>query len=71
MCWTTMCLMFVVFILVQFEWRFELWTLKGDPITLYSKPKCKSWSLLSALYDRNPTKTESCGGDEEYEMPKV
>jgi hypothetical protein len=65
---TTMALMFVVFLLIQIEWRFELWTLKGEPITIYRKPECKSWSILSSFWERNPTKIEADGRDEEYEM---
>lgn len=68
MTWTTMCLMLVAFILVQVEWRFELWTLKGEPITIYRKPKCKSWFLLQALWDRNPAKIDAIQRDEEYEI---
>ncbi|PMD13350.1 hypothetical protein NA56DRAFT_651812 [Hyaloscypha hepaticicola] len=68
MSFTTMALMFVVFFLIHIEWRFELWTFRGEPITIYRKPECKSWSILSAFWDRNPTKIEAAGRDEEYEM---
>jgi hypothetical protein len=60
--------MLVVVILVQFEWRFELWTLKGENITIYQKPPSKSWNLLDSLWDRNPTKIAATGRDDEYEM---
>jgi hypothetical protein len=68
MSWTTSALMFVVFVLVQIEWRFELWTLKGELITMYRKPPSKSWLLLNAYADRNPTKIDGTGRGEEYEM---
>jgi hypothetical protein len=68
MSFTTMALMFVVFLLTQIEWRFELWTLKGETITIYRKPECKSWSILSSFWERSPTKIEAAGRDEEYEM---
>jgi hypothetical protein len=60
--------MLVVVILVQFEWRFELWTLKGENITTYQKPPSKSWNLLDSLWDRNPMKIAATGRDDEYEM---
>jgi hypothetical protein len=41
--------MFVVFVLILVEWRFELWTFKGDKITLYRKPKHGSWFLINAF----------------------
>ena len=37
--WSTCIAMFVVFVLMVIEWRFQLWTFKGDKIILYSKPK--------------------------------
>jgi hypothetical protein len=49
MAWGATALMIVVFLLEQFEWRFELWTFKGEVITTYRKPELKSWSLLEAL----------------------
>jgi hypothetical protein len=60
--------MLVVFILVKVEWRFELWTLKGEPITIYRKPQRKSWNILEAFWDRNPTKIDAVWRDEEIEM---
>ncbi|CZR66976.1 uncharacterized protein PAC_16875 [Phialocephala subalpina] len=68
MTWPTTCLMFVVFLLVEIEWRFELWTLKGERITGYRKPVCKSWNLLEAFWDRNPTGIDAKGRDEGFEM---
>ena len=41
--------MFVVFVMMQIEWRFQLWTFKGDKITLYKKPEHCSWLLMNAL----------------------
>jgi hypothetical protein len=61
-------LMFVVSGLIQLEWRFELWTLKGEPITMYRKPATKSWMLMDAIAERNPTKIVGTGRDVEYEM---
>lgn len=68
MAWTTMALMFVVLFLVHIEWRFELWTLKGEAIRGYRKPVCKSWNLLEAFWDRNPTGIDGKRRREEYEM---
>ncbi|PMD34519.1 hypothetical protein L207DRAFT_496293 [Hyaloscypha variabilis F] len=47
--WSTCVAMFVVFVLMQIEWRFQLWTLNGDRITLYRKPKYCSWHSMNAL----------------------
>ncbi|KUJ10190.1 uncharacterized protein LY89DRAFT_787811 [Mollisia scopiformis] len=66
--WPCMCCMLVVLILVHMEWKFELWTLKGDRITLYRKPPYKSWSLLDSCYDRKPVKTDAGRGEEGWEM---
>lgn len=44
--WSTFVAMFIVFVLMLIEWYFQLWTLKGDEITLYSKPKYCSWNLM-------------------------
>jgi hypothetical protein len=41
--------MILVCILVQIEWRFEIWTFKGDLITIYRKPKKSSWFMTAAL----------------------
>jgi hypothetical protein len=41
--------MILVCILVQVEWRFEIWTFIGDPITIYRKPKKASWFMMAAL----------------------
>jgi hypothetical protein len=68
MSFTTMALMLVVVVLIQFELRFELWTLKGEPITMYRKPQCKSWLLMNAFWDQNPTQIDAAGKDEEYEL---
>jgi hypothetical protein len=46
---STMVLMVLCFILTQIEWRFEIWTWKGERITLYRKPPLKSWLLMEAL----------------------
>ena len=35
-------------VLMLVEWRFELWTFKGDKITLYRRPKHGSWFLINA-----------------------
>jgi hypothetical protein len=45
--------MIVVFILQHFEWRFELWRLKGERITIYRKPMLKSWGLMDSFAMRN------------------
>jgi hypothetical protein len=65
--WAAMALMVIVCILGHIEWRFELWTLNGEPITLYRKPLNKSWSLWGSYFDRKPIVMESYK-DEEYEM---
>ena len=62
-----MVMVVVVFTLGHIEWRFELWTLKGEPITTYRKPLYKSWSLWDAYLDRKPVEMEA-HRDEEYEM---
>jgi len=41
--------MILVCILVQIEWRFEIWTFKGDPITIYRKPERASWFMMADL----------------------
>jgi hypothetical protein len=46
---STLVLMIVCFVLTQTEWRFEIWTWKGERITLYRKPPLKSWLLMEAL----------------------
>ena len=38
--------MSVVFVLMLMEWRFELWTPKGNEVTLYRKPGQCSWFAL-------------------------
>jgi len=47
--WSTFVAMFLVFVLMQIEWRFQLWTPKGDKITLYKRPEHCSWLLMKAL----------------------
>jgi len=66
--WPAVFLMFVVVILVQIEWRFELWTLKGERITMYRKPLYKSWGLLDSTWYKNPVKTDADRGHEYHEM---
>jgi hypothetical protein len=41
--------MLVVFVLMEIEWRLQLWTPKGQNITLYWKPKYGSWLLIKSL----------------------
>ena len=41
--------MFVVFVLMEIEWRFQLWTSKGHKITIYWKPEYSSWLLMKSL----------------------
>jgi hypothetical protein len=41
--------MSVVSVLMLIEWRFQLWTLGGDTITLYRKPNHCSWLSMNAM----------------------
>jgi hypothetical protein len=53
--------MIVVFILQHFEWRFELWRLKGERITIYRKPMLKSWGLMDSFAMRKRVEIEDRG----------
>jgi len=66
--WPAVFLMFLVVILVQIEWRFQLWTLKGERITMYRKPLYKSWGLLDSTWYRIPVKAGADRSHENYEM---
>ena len=66
--WSATACMIVVFILEHFEWRFELWTLKGDRITMYRKPMLKSWNLLDAIWFRKPLEMNSMETGEGIEL---
>ena len=57
--------MSVAFLMMHFEWRFELWTLKGERITMYRKPMLKSWSLMESFAARKPVEIVGGHGDEE------
>ena len=52
--WSATTCMIVCFLMMHFEWRFELWTLKGDSITMYTKPHLKSWGLMESFAARKP-----------------
>lgn len=55
--------------LVAVEWRFELWTLKGERIEIYRKPPLKSWSLMDAVAYRKPVPTDAeYGGEDGIEL---
>jgi hypothetical protein len=41
-----------MFMLMEIEWRFQLWTPKGHKITIYKKPKDCSWFLINSLRER-------------------
>lgn len=68
MAWGSVALMTVVFILEQLEWRFELWTSKGERITMYRKPELRSWSILDAL--AGPLRAKGVH-PEEHELDEV
>ena len=53
--------MIVVFILQYYEWRLELWTLKGERIVMYRKPTLKSWGLMNSFAMRKPVEIEDRG----------
>lgn len=60
-----MVCMIVVLALEALEWRFELWTLKGDDIKIYRKPPLKTWSLMDAVASRKPVQIDAGNGGEE------
>ena len=53
--------MVVCFLCESLEWRFEVWTLKGERITIYRKPPLKNWSLIDAVAFRKPVEIEDRG----------
>jgi hypothetical protein len=56
--------MILVCLLVQVEWKYELWTFKENPITIYRKPKHASWFLLAGADEpRSDPGERGEGGD--------